>query len=182
MKTLIIHPKDKSTSFLDIIYKNIKEKTIITGGKTKYEIRELIESHDRIMLMGHGSSFGLFSMGQFGSDSNYVINPTHVKLLEKKSNVIYIWCNADVFVNHFNLKGFYSGMFISEVGEGYFCGVDNVTQNIVDESNFKFVEIVGESINDNLNNLYKNVVSKYGKLIKTNSVAEYNHQRLYLKE
>ena len=65
MKTLIVHPKDDSTFFLDIVYKNIPNKTIITGGITKTELKELIKSHDRVMMMGHGSPGGLFSVGQF---------------------------------------------------------------------------------------------------------------------
>ena len=32
MKTLIIHPADPSTSFLDIVYESVQDKTLITGG------------------------------------------------------------------------------------------------------------------------------------------------------
>ena len=182
MKTLVIHPKDSSTQFLEITYQNIEDKTVITGGKTKYEVMRLIESHDRVMLMGHGSPFGLFSMGQFNAANGYIIDQSTVEVLEGKNNMVYIWCNADQFINRFNLKGFYSGMFISEVGEANYCGVYGATQDVVDESNFKFVEIVGESINNDLDLVYKNVVSEYGKLNATNRIVEYNHQRLYLKE
>lgn len=182
MKTLIIHPKDGSTEFLETIYRNIEDKTVITGGVSKYEVMKLIESHDRIMFMGHGSPFGLFSMGRFNNVSNgYIIDNTTVELLENKDNVVYIWCNADQFVNRFGLKGFYSGMFISEVGEANYCGVYGTNQNIVDESNFRFVEIVGESINNELDVVFETVVEQYGELIKTNKVAEYNQKRLYFK-
>ena len=63
MRTLVIHPKDSSTTFLDIIYKDIPQKTIITGGVTKSELFELINRHERIMMMGHGSPGGLFAVG-----------------------------------------------------------------------------------------------------------------------
>ena len=43
--------------------------------------------------------------------------------LKKKDNSVFIWCNADQFVNRYNLKGFYTGMFISEVMEAVFCGL-----------------------------------------------------------
>lgn len=183
MKTLVIHPKDGSTEFLKTTYRDIEDKTVINGDVSKYEIMKLIESHDRIMLMGHGSPLGLFSVGRFKNAFNgYIIDASTVEVLEKKDNVVYIWCNADQFVNRFNLKGFYSGMFISEVGEANYCGVYGTNQKIIDESNFKFVEIVGDLINNELDVVYDSVVEQYGKLIQTNKVAEYNQKRLYFKK
>ena len=41
MKTLIIHPADPSTSFLDIVYAPIENKTVITGGVSKTEVQQL---------------------------------------------------------------------------------------------------------------------------------------------
>ena len=48
MKNLIIHPKDPSTEFLKPIYSNLEDKTVVTDGITKTELRVLIEIHDRI--------------------------------------------------------------------------------------------------------------------------------------
>ena len=42
MKTLIIHPKDPSTSFLDIVYESVPNKTLITGGVSKSELITLV--------------------------------------------------------------------------------------------------------------------------------------------
>jgi hypothetical protein len=148
MKTLIIHPKDKSTQFLDIVYEPIPNKTIITGGITKEEVVKLIEEHDRVMMCGHGAPMGLFSVGQFKNTGGFIIDHTMVDILSKKDNSIFIWCNADQFVNRFKLKGFYSGMFISEVGEAYYCGLPGTKQDVVDESNFGFCELLSECINE----------------------------------
>jgi len=98
MKTLIVHPKDDTTSFLDIVYTPIPNKTVITGGISKEDLRELIEQHDRVMMMGHGSPGGLFSVGQFKDTHGFIIDHTMVPLLEKKDNSVFIWCNADMFV------------------------------------------------------------------------------------
>lgn len=65
MKNLIIHPEDPTTSFLSQIYSPLKNKTIVKGGITKSELRELIESHDRVLMLGHGSPYGLLSQAQF---------------------------------------------------------------------------------------------------------------------
>ena len=58
MKTLIIHPQDPSTTFLSPIYANLRNKTVIKSGITKSELRELIVSHDRVLMLGHGSPYG----------------------------------------------------------------------------------------------------------------------------
>ena len=184
MKTLVIHPIDPSTTFLDIVYKNIPkdEMTLIQSG-TKQQVRELIESHDRVMMMGHGSPNGLFAVGQFkdvNSFSGYVIDQTMIDLLEKKDNSVFIWCNADRFVNHFDLKGFYSGMFISEVGEATYCGLPGMDQETVDESNYGFVNIISKYINEDKVTIYDNVLYEYNAIAINNPVALYNYNRLYI--
>lgn len=182
MKTLIIHPKDASTQFLDIVYKPIPDKTIITGGITKEELKKLIEEHDRVMMCGHGSPYGLFSVGQFpGSNSRgYIIDDTMVEVLSKKDNSVFIWCNADQFVQYHGLKGFYSGMFISEVGEAYYCGLPGTKQEVVDESNYGFCNLLSECINEPQELMYETIRTNYGKIAVENPVALYNYNRLYL--
>lgn len=186
MKTLIIHPSDPSTSFLDIVYESIPNKTVITGGISKKEVAKLIKEHDRIMMMGHGSPGGLFAVGQFIDDTSkygryasYIIDQTMVPLLKEKDNSVFIWCNADQFVNHFELKGFYSGMFISEVGEAMYCGLPGTTQDVVDESNYGFVNIIAKHINEDTELIYDKVRNEYGLIAEENPVALYNHTRLY---
>jgi hypothetical protein len=184
MKTLVIHPVDPSTTFLDIVYKNIPadELTLIQSG-TKQEVRELIESHDRVMMMGHGSPNGLFAVGQFrdvNTFSGYVIDQTMVELLKEKDNSVFIWCNADRFVDHYDLKGFYSGMFISEVGEATYCGLPGMDQETVDESNYGFVNIISKYINEDKVTIYDNILYEYGAIAKDNPVALYNYNRLYI--
>ena len=63
-KTLVIHPKDKSTDFLKVIYAGRDDFTVITEG-TKEEVNTAIKEHDHIIMMGHGTPQGLFSVGQF---------------------------------------------------------------------------------------------------------------------
>jgi len=179
MKTLIVHPTDRSTDFLKVIYEKMENVTLVTGGKTKQEIKELIKEHDRCMFMGHGSPSGLFTVGQFkGPTNGYIIDITMVEELKKKDNTVFIWCNADEFVNRHGLKGFYSGMFISEVGEAYYCGLPGTTQDIVDESNFGFVKRLSECINQPQAVMYDTIKHTYGELVENNPVAYYNWTRL----
>lgn len=180
MNTLIIHPKDKSTSFLDIVYTPIPNKTVITGGISKDDLKSEMKNYDRIMMMGHGTPFGLFSIGQFKDSYGYIIDMSFVEILKEKKDNVFIWCNADQFVNKYKLKGFYSGMFISEVGEANYCGLPGTKQRVVDESNFGFCHILSEYINENSEVIYNNVMTEYGIIAKDNPVAYYNHNRLYL--
>ena len=180
MKTLIIHPNDRSTDFLKPIYQSVIDATVITGGVSKDELYKLIESHNRVMMMGHGSPWGLFSCGKFNTNDSYIIDNGTVHLLLQKKNSIFIWCNADKFVNRHELKGFYSGMFISEVGEAEYCGLPDTEQTIVDESNDTFATILGNVINKPLREMYKNTRHEYKLLVENNPVALYNYERLYL--
>ena len=184
MKTLVIHPKDSSTDFLTPIYMNLKsfpdfdDVTIVRGGVTKAEVNQLITEHDRIMMMGHGSPSGLFAVGQFGMQG-FIINHTTVPLLENKE-CIFIWCNADRFVEANNLKGLYSGMFISETSEAAYCGLPGTPQDEVTESNDYFAKELGSVSERSLDEMYQHIKYTYGILAEGNGVAEYNHDRLYL--
>ena len=179
MKTLIIHPEDRSTTFLDIVYKPVENKTIITGGISKSELNKLIEEQDRVMMMGHGCPTGLFSVGRFSGANGLIIDNTTVPLLNEKENNVFIWCNADRFVEYHGLKGFYSGMFISEVGEAVYCGLPGTKQDEVDESNFGFCNIIAKYINEDKNIIHENVKKEYGVIADDNPVAYYNNLRLY---
>lgn len=186
MKTLVIHPQDRSTDFLRPIYTGLDDVTLVTGGWTPAQIKEAIQTHDQVMMMGHGSPNGLFAVGQFPIDrpySSYVIGADMVEALAQKDNNIFIWCNADQFVNRHGLKGFYSGMFVSEVGEAFYCRVPSFSQESVDESNDTFARLMGECLGVTRapEQIFDQVRSQYGLLAETNAIARYNHQRLYLK-
>ena len=176
MKTLIIHPSDRSTDFLRPIYQSLDQYTIITRG-TRAEVNDLIKSYDRIMMMGHGAPSGLFSVNQF--DHSYAIDSYTVPLLQDKE-CVFIWCNADKFVNAHDLKGLYSGMFVSELGEAMMMGIGIVPRATIDESNNTFATLLGEGMPRNLYHAYHRMMYGYEQLAETNPVAKYNSERLYL--
>jgi hypothetical protein len=111
MKTLVIHPQDPSTAFLSTIYAG-KGYDVLTSYKG--DLNELLPKYSRVIMLGHGWSPGLFSMGRFRG--TFIINDESVPGLKHKNNV-YIWCHASDFVGEYGLKGFATGMFCSEVGE-----------------------------------------------------------------
>jgi hypothetical protein len=178
-KTLVIHPKDFSTDFLKPIYEEIPYKTIVNGVLTVEQINKLIKEHDRIIMLGHGTPDGLLGVGRF--DRPYAISHETAKYLRPKE-CVYIWCNADQYCIKNNLKGLYSGMFISEVGEAVVCGVKNPTQKMVNESNDIFSEVMRITIDKELEVIHETLMDDYGALAKTNPIAYYNNKRLYLNQ
>lgn len=183
MKTLVIHPKDRSTEFLTPIYKNIPNVTLLSGDDTttKSDIIKMIDNHDRVIMMGHGSPYGLFNISfRHPSNRGHIIDVDMVEVLRKKNNSVFIWCNADQFVRKHQLNGFFSGMFISEVGEAWGCKVPNPNQRIVTESNDYFAHSLGLCIDQPQETMYNIITDVYGELSESNLVARYNHERLYL--
>jgi len=177
-KTLVIHPDDRSTDFLKPIYSGITDATVITGGISKEEVRELIKQHDRIIMLGHGSPNGLFSMNKFISNEGFlgmIIDNSMLDVLRDKKNNMYIWCHANQFVERHHLNGFYSGMFISEYGE---AEVYNVAckQGDVEQSNDLFASIVGKNILKEAKQLCEEAKTQY--YIQGNLINEYNKRRL----
>lgn len=165
MKTLVIHPKDSTTDFLSVIYSD-KDWTVVNTNTSKKILKEQIKTHDRIVMLGHGTENGLIGYDKL------VIDSTWVYLLREKICVC-VWCNADVFVKKYALKGFYTGMIISEYEEAIMY---NVSTNSfwINESNADFALAIKNSIDD------ENMLEKAKLLYDGNtSVVEFNRNNLY---
>jgi hypothetical protein len=183
MTTLIIHPDDRSTDFLRPIYRDLKHKTVITGPITRDGLHALIKAHDRIIGLGHGSPSGLFNMSSNGFGS-YVLGASEVEVLRGKE-LVSIWCHANQFMERHKLNGLYSGMFISEVSEARYYGLNEVTQADVNESNDAFAKILGREMIRNPHEecmLWGRVKIQYTELAKWNLVAEYNSGRWFYED
>lgn len=165
MKTLVIHPTDYTTRFLTLIHKD-KDWTVITEDATKKFLKKQIKNHDRIVMLGHGTELGLLGYGK------YIIDSSFIYLLSEKECVC-IWCNADVFVEKYGLKGFYTGMIISEIDEAYYCGV-RVEEDVLLDSNWLFAEAIQYSI-DKPDMLEK----AHSIYIGDSHVVEFNKSNMY---
>mgnify|MGYP006921359193 CR=1 FL=1 len=176
MSTLVIHPADKTTDFLKCIYEDIECKVINTN-VPPHQLREEIKNHDRIIMMGHGSGYGLLGYGR------HIIDSSFVDLLEGKTNNVHIWCNADQFVQRHNLKGFTTGMIISEVLEAlYFSILPQFGE--VEASNKLFAESIKKVITQDsalmceqvkIDYNCNNVEDKY----YNSSVIDFNNKNIY---
>lgn len=168
MKTLVLHPKDRTTDFLDIIYKG-KGYTVITDWRiTKSELMKAIKKHDRIMMMGHGCPWGLLGY------TKIFMSPDFIELLRTK-DCVCIWCNADKYVEREGIRGFYTGMFISEVSEAGYYRID-ADQETVTYSNMLFVNLMRDMVESQ--NVLNEIKSSY---IGDCPVIRFNNDRLYYK-
>jgi hypothetical protein len=180
MKTLIIHPEDSTTTFLSQIYAQLTYKTLIRGGISKSEIPKLIESHDRVLMLGHGSPYGLLSHGQFPDSGLLIIDDSLALTLKNKRDNVYIWCHTDQFVQRHRLTGLNSGMFISEGMEASYYNFVNMDLELIDQSNDRFAWLFSKYLNEPMEILYQKLLHDYELVARTNTIARFNLERLYL--
>ena len=172
MKTLVIHPKDFTTRFLSEIYSG-KDWTVISDNISHGKLKKQIKDHDRIIMLGHGTESGLIGHGRF------IINSTLVYLLRDKPESIYIWCNADVFVKKYDLKGFYTWMIISEVEEAILYCVNFKDSSEIYNSNMAFAKTIKESVDMKPGDMCVYVKTNYAS--DDSSVVWFNNGNIYFK-
>lgn len=170
LKTLVIHPQDPTTDFLCEIYEDKKDWTIIR--QPFYDrnfLREQIKEHDRIVMLGHGTPGGLLS------HRGMVIDSSFVDLLKEKTNNVYIWCFANKFVENYRLKGFATGMIISEWLEAIFNQI-LTTPDVIQESNIEFANVIKKYIDLEPKLMSENVKEKY---VKDCPIVEFNNNNIF---
>ena len=166
--TLVIHMDDRSTDFLKVIYGG-KGYPVIKGKITEEALMAEIEKYPRIFMLGHGGPSGLFGPG-------YLIGSQFGEILRGKTG-LYVWCHAVEYAHRYKLTGLVSGMFISEVAEARYVGIE-ATQKEVTDSNYAFSKAVRR---------YLETGSSPHEVIKCYSsaacaVTKYNNERLYVME
>ena len=175
---LIVHMEDSTTDFLCPIYSGLTHKTVLRKPVGSDELNDLIATHDRVFMLGHGARDGLFSLSW---NEPLIISAANVHALQRKPESVYIWCHASEFVRQHQLNGFASGMFISEVSEARYCGIppSACRQDTVDASNELFVHLVAEHIEASVSQMYEHVRAAYDCDC---AITQYNRGRLLLAD
>lgn len=172
MKTLVIHPKDKSTDFLSEIYAG-KDWTVITKPSvSKSFLKQQIQEHDRIVMLGHGCDKGLFAIN--GKSIRMMIDSSLVYLLRDKECVC-IWCNANQFVKKYELKGFHTGMIISEWEEAYAFCVYEFSNSQIEYSNQLFAKVIANHFESET--IVKDVLKDYQN--SDNPIIGFNRDNIF---
>ena len=113
---------------LSLIYEDIQDVTLFDSWKQRKEILKAIAAAPReepVLLLGHGSPYGLFDM-RYG----LIINDSDANILKDRPNLVGIWCYASSYAHKHGLKGFFSGMFISEEPEAWVNDVEAEAEEI----------------------------------------------------
>jgi len=168
MKTLIIHPKDPTTDFLNVIHKDYN--VFDADSNTKLQLIKAISQHDKIIMLGHGSGDGLFS----SHHDKFIIDSSFTNLLRQKK-LIGIWCYAVDFADRHNLKGLFSGMIISEMDEAYLNNIEATESEILNQ-NIDFAKAIAgvEGFDSRQSVLY------FKQKYKGDSdVRSFNRERIY---
>lgn len=138
---LVIHPKDRTTEFLNKLYLGREEVTLLTQDNTTEEVRKAIHhlsSSQPLYLLGHGSVDGLFSRrDDTGAFDRIIVGHRHAYYLQRRGNIVGVFCNADLFARKEHLHGLFTGIIISEMDEALEYGVDT-TQDELDRENVLF--------------------------------------------
>ena len=179
MRTLVIHPSDKSTDFLKAVYRDIPNCKVITGGLWTWEVDQELQAADQIILLGHGTSSGLLSVGQFKGGS-YIIDEHSAQYLHGKK-VIGIWCYCSDYMKKHGIKNcFASSMFISEVDEANYCGLPGQSKQDIDIQCEYFCDLVGAVVDRPVKQIYNFVSKEFGEAALGCPVARYNHKLLHV--
>lgn len=182
-KTLVIHPNDPSTRFLDVLYKGRPGTYVLMTEKdSNSKIDEALRSneYDRIMMLGHGSEDGLFAPSGKDMFGRCIISAKNVQGLRLHKNLIGIWCNSNIFADKYHLEGLFSGMVISELIEAVTWSVPTSEDELMNHRQQWAVDLSDaiERFPDNLLNVRQAMLSH---LSETSSYLEkFNYESVYV--
>lgn len=141
---LVIHPNDRSTKFLELLYDK-NQVSLIDGNISRGELNHVFHRtspQERILLLGHGSSKGLYWRADDTKPEfdGIVVGHQHAfHLRNHGTNLVAVFCHADDFFLSERLHGLSTGMFISEIGEAIAYRVETTAEEI-ERENVKFVQ------------------------------------------
>jgi hypothetical protein len=165
---VVIHTRgDDTTYFLRPIYERWPAVAVDAEDNA---LAEYLSKY-RVIAMGHGGSDGLFDAGY-----QCILHAGHVEALRHKSDNVFIWCYASEFMRSNQLRGFATGMFISETREAAIFGIE-ASEDEIKNSNELFASILGDCLHLSSAAIYSRVLGEYS--ISGNKIVEYNRERMY---
>lgn len=143
---------DMDTMVLSELWDGLENMKVIEITRRTAESRKIVnkaieEEKDLLILCGHGSSKGLFSPDS--SNVQYLVDSCNVNLI-KSTQLIGIWCFASKFAEENNLKGFFSNMFISNIGEAIRYGVSVRKEEDITTKEIEFCQNVRSLIQEKI--------------------------------
>lgn len=160
------------------IYEGLENISVHLHNPTREQVALTLATNrdKRVLCTGHGSPSGLLAPGW----EKLVIDDRMAPLLKDKE-MIGFWCHASDFAYKHGLHGFFSSMFISNLGEAVCEGYDEADELDIQAENLIFF--------DSLNRLLRSDIplSEWPQLLyenchKEKGFVDYNYMGLsYLK-
>lgn len=179
---LVIHPTDRTTKMLSILYEGLGARVIESCSSNK-EMEHLLHHtspSERIMLLGHGSNKGLyFRMNDEEEDFDGIIvgHPQAYYLRKHCGGIIGIWCHAMDFAKKEGLHGLFSGMIISEMSEAEEYGVVTDKDSMDKTNHLMFTQL--RRLLDNDTPLHE-IPERLKTLDTTQSdLSQFNYEKFY---
>lgn len=168
------------------IFNDIPGEILVNPNLSKFN--SLLRSHkDRpLIITGHGDESGVYNEHLNG----YILSHNNVYLLRQLPFIIGVWCFAGNFADHFNLPGFYTSMFISNVSEAHLMGHPAPT-SMIQEENIKFANLLNHLIKTEpdmskwVDIFHKSInLDGIGSVRDTNlrTFVRYNYEALYYSD
>lgn len=131
---------------LSRIYEGLDNVTVYRNRSKSNNKRILrITGDEPVMLLGHGTPQGLLNVSQNG----FAVGAEHVEWLRNRP-IIGIFCYASEFADKYNLHGFFTSMFISNMEEALFeQRYENATDENISEQDILFCDRIHRLIADN---------------------------------
>ena len=176
---LVIHViSTEDTKMFKCLYTEIDAKVLVHPSK-KDGKRAIIEEKDCVMLIGHGTEYGLLNERLNG----FLVGPDMVQFLRGKT-VIGIWCYAGNFAQKYDLNGFFTSNFISNIDELIDCGFSrfNEDEDTISVENFLFSCRINEYLREKVP--LCEWVDKLQDSVKDDKqpFVRYNYEALYFNE
>ena len=160
-KVLVIHPDDRSTDMLKAVYEGKGYDVISDPRISDEEVVEQIKSHDKIIMLGHGTPYGLISWNRTTGEVRYVINDSLAEILKTKETYS-MWCHSDAFFERHDMKGFHSGMIISEEMEALMYGIVGYSDEDIAESMMPLMYAMYDTIEmEDLEEMKRIILERY---------------------
>jgi hypothetical protein len=175
--TLIIHPYNPEMDFLQGIYRDLRNYTLIRGKVPRAKVVEAIQASDRLLFMGKGDGSGLYTAAGPDNELEYIIDETMFPWLVGKEN-IFIWRDAYLFGYFNHLQGFFTGKIAYNLNRALFYRIGNVTPKKVEESNLLFTSQLRRLLHLSVSEIYPAFCEAYGTHGSVNSVIDFNCKRI----
>lgn len=174
---LVIHIiSTEDTRSFSGIYENLDARVLINPSSHEAR-RAIIEETDTVILIGHGTEYGLLNSRLDG----YFIDSGWVNLLRNKT-IIGIWCYAGNFADRYGLRGFFTSNFISNTDELLDNGFSNFEHSdlIIERENIWF----SNRINQYLSSRWP--LNEWAEDLRENAsimpFVQYNYEALLVNE